>query len=105
MKKIVSSIVLLLLISSCAVTSNEVTVGFVSDIKDRAIYGEVDNAVPASKKGEACVTSILGLVSSGDSSIEKAKEVGQIKKVSHIDRSLKGVGFFYQKGCTIVHGN
>ena len=105
MKKIFLSISLLLVISSCAITSNEVTVGFISDIKDRAPLNVVDNSINASKKGEACVFSYVGLITKGDSSIETAKEKGQIKKISHIDRSFKGIGFIYQKGCTIVHGN
>ena len=96
---------LIVLLSSCARTSNEVAVGFYSKIKDRAPSQNIDNSVPDNKKGEACVESFIGLFSIGDSSIEKAKELAQIKKVTHIDRSLEGFGYIYQKGCTIVHGN
>jgi hypothetical protein len=96
---------LIVLLSSCARTSNDVAVGFYSKIKDRAPSQNIDNSVSSTKKGEACVESYLGLYSAGDSSVEKAKEVAQIKKVTHIDRSLEGFGYIYQKGCTIVHGN
>ncbi len=96
---------LIALLSSCAITSNEVHVGFYSKIKDRAPSHNIDNSVSSTKKGEACIESYLGLYSVGDSSIEKAKQVAQIKKVTHIDRSLEGLGYIYQKGCTIVHGN
>ena len=96
---------LAVLLSSCARTSNEVNVGFYSKIKDRAPAQNIDNSVADNKKGEACVKSYLGLYTVGDSSVEKAKEVAQIKKVTHIDRSLEGFGYIYQKGCTIVHGN
>jgi hypothetical protein len=96
---------LIALLSSCAVTSNEVSVGFISNIKDRAPSQNIDNSVPNTKKGKACVTSYLGLYTVGDSSVEEAKEVAQIKKVTHVDRSYEGVGFIYQKGCTVVHGN
>lgn len=95
----------MLVISSCAITSNEVSVGLISDIKDRAPFNVIDNSVSTTKKGESCVVSYVGLITKGDSSIESAKEKGQIKKISHIDRSFKGIGFIYQKGCTIVHGN
>ena len=105
MKKILSLIVMAIFVSSCAITSNETHVGFYSKIKDRAPSHNIDNSIPANKKGEACVESYLGLFSKGDSSIEKAKQVAQIKKVSHIDRSIEGFGYIYQKGCTIVHGN
>lgn len=105
MKKIFSLIILAIAVSSCAITSNETAVGFYSKIKDRAPYQNIDNSIPANKKGSACVESYLGLYTVGDSSLEKAKEVAQIKKVTHIDRSLEGFGYIYQKGCTIVHGN
>ena len=105
MKKILLLIAISILASSCAVTSNEVSVGFYSKIKDRAPSQNIDNSVPNTKKGEACVKSYLGLYTVGDSSIENAKEVAKIKKVTHIDRSFEGFGFIYQEGCTIVHGN
>ena len=96
---------LIVLLSSCARTSNEVSVGFISNIKDRAPSQAIDNSIPNTKKGEACVKSYFGLLTIGDSSIDQAKEVSQIKKVTHVDRSYEGIGFIYQKGCTIVHGN
>ncbi|MCM2351200.1 MAG: TRL-like family protein [Bacteriovoracaceae bacterium] len=57
------------------------------------------------KKGEACQTSVLGLVGSGDASIDAAKKDGSITKVASIDASSFSVLWFFNKYCTIVRGN
>lgn len=57
------------------------------------------------KKGEACQTSALGLVASGDASIEAAKKEGGISKVAVIDASSFSLLWFYNRYCTIVQGN
>ena len=55
--------------------------------------------------GEACSTSILGLVAMGDSTIEAARRNGGITMISSVDRSHKSfLGFGYAKNCTIVRG-
>lgn len=60
---------------------------------------------PTTKKGEACSHSVLWLVAFGDSSIEAAKEAGQITKVGAIDHQVLGVlGFVYHRHCTVVSG-
>lgn len=58
----------------------------------------------ATKKGEACQSSVLGLVGSGDASIEAAKKDAQITQVSSVDASSFSVLWFYNKYCTVVHG-
>lgn len=57
------------------------------------------------KRGEACTNSVLGLVGSGDASIEAAKRNGGITKVTSVDANSWSLLFFYNKFCTIVHGN
>ena len=105
MKKTFALLSLILFVSSCAITSNQVRVGLVSNFKDRAELANVDNSVAAVKKGSACVESIFGLYTSGDSSIEKAKQNGKITKITNVDSEFSGFGFLYQKGCTVVYGN
>lgn len=56
------------------------------------------------KKGEACATSILGLVTTGDASIRAAADAGNIKKVSVVDSSIMNILGLYAKYCTIVSG-
>ena len=105
MKKFILPLVLVGVLSSCAqMTSNGVQAGIVTKWKDRDPITRVDK-LSASKKGEACVTNILSLYVTGDSSIEAAKKDGNIKRVSYVDRSFDAVFPFYQKGCTIVRGN
>lgn len=105
MKKLVLPM-LLLAISSCAqMTANSVSAGFVTKWRDRDPITRVDNNVSSSKKGEACVTNVLHLYVTGDSSIEAAKKDGDIKNVAYVDRTFDAVFPFYQKGCTIVKGN
>lgn len=65
--------------------------------------GQVGTAA-AAKTGEACVSSILGVVATGDASIEAAKKAGGITQVSHVDHEQFAVLGVYATSCTIVHG-
>jgi hypothetical protein len=56
------------------------------------------------KTGEACISSILGLVATGDASIEAAKKAGGIAQIAHIDHEQFSVLGVYATSCTIVHG-
>jgi hypothetical protein len=108
MKKFLLCAIALGLLASCAQTSNGVVSGLYTSWKDRDPMTRVDNSVAATKTGTACVTSILGLVVTGDSSVETAKKVGGISRVSYVDRTYDGVMLWfpvYTKGCTVVKGN
>jgi TRL-like protein family len=83
----------------------------------------IANSVTAEKSGTACQSAFLGIVYTGDASIEAAKKVGDITNVHNIDGRLIGVinhpnivaeyltdpmqsppfALYYEK-CTIVHG-
>lgn len=54
--------------------------------------------------GEACASSILGLVAIGDASIDTARRNGGIAEVTSVDRSYLQILFFYGRSCTIVRG-
>ena len=108
MKKILLASVLLGLVASCTTTSNGVHSGLYTSWKDRDPITRVDNSVAATKTGTACVTSILGLAVTGDSSIETAKKAGGINRVSYVDRTYDGVTIWipiWVKGCTGVKGS
>jgi len=109
MKKLFLLILLPLLVVSCAQTSNGVNAGIIyTSWKDRDPISRVDNSVTAVKSGTACVTSVLGLVATGDSSIDSAKKNGNITKISHVDRTFNALNLYIpilQKGCTVVWGN
>jgi len=71
-----------------------------------AQYGDSATDGPApTKEGKACAQSILGLVATGDASIQTAKANGGITTVSHVDHSAKSTLGIVAEWCTIVRGN
>jgi hypothetical protein len=54
--------------------------------------------------GQSCATSILGLVATGDATIEAARRAGGITLITSVDESVNSVFIFYTKYCTIVRG-
>lgn len=62
------------------------------------------SAKAATKRGEACIQNILGLIATGDASIDAAKQDGGITTVTSIDQSSTRVLGYYAKFCTIVKG-
>lgn len=110
MKKIINLSLLALLAgltSSCigGYNSTGVSPALVNSWKDKEFLATIDNSVAISKTGESCVTNVLSLVTSGDSSIESAKKAAGIKNVNHVYRTYSGIAFIFQKGCTVVVGN
>jgi hypothetical protein len=65
--------------------------------------GNVGTAA-AGKTGQACISSILGVVATGDASLEAAKKAGGITTVAHVDHEQFSVLGVYATSCTIVHG-
>jgi hypothetical protein len=55
------------------------------------------------KTGRACATNVLGLMISGDMSVEAAKKNGRITQVASIDKEIKGYAI-YAEVCTVVTG-
>ncbi|KKS39538.1 MAG: hypothetical protein UV02_C0066G0009 [Candidatus Kuenenbacteria bacterium GW2011_GWA2_42_15] len=73
---------------------------------NQTVGHKVDSDI-AIKKGEACITSVLLLFAFGDSSIEKAKREGYIKKITSVETSYKHFLLYipvFQRGCTVVRG-
>ena len=68
-------------------------------------YGDmVTSHDVGTKEGKACATSVLGIVATGDASIQAAKNNGGITKVTHVDHSAKNYVGFYSEWCTIIRG-
>lgn len=74
-------------------------------------YSDVHAGVSASSNtagnrvGEACATSYLGLVATGDASIEAARRNGGVTLITSVDEAYQNYVFgAYQKYCTIVRG-
>jgi hypothetical protein len=72
-----------------------------SDVKHP---GEVTEAYGGSARGEACASSILGLIANGDASIDTAKKNGMVMQVTTVDHRTTNILGFYAKYCTIVYG-
>jgi hypothetical protein len=56
------------------------------------------------KKGEACATSILGFVTTGNATIRAAADAGGIKDISAVDTSIRNILGIVARYCTIVSG-
>lgn len=83
----------------------------------------IDNSVTATKSGKACQTALVGVIYSGDASVDAAKSAGDITRVHNVDGHLTSIltypnlaveialdpnesppfSLYYEK-CTIVHG-
>lgn len=56
------------------------------------------------KTGEACATSILGLVTTGDASAPAAARAGGITQISSVDHKFKMILGIYAEYCLVVTG-
>ena len=98
---IIASSLSLAILSGCAMKS-PISGIFYTDVQDgiTATYSQR----PA-KKGEACASGILGLVATGDASINTARTNGNINAVSSVDYSSYSILGIYTKYCVVVRGN
>ncbi len=65
----------------------------------------VNNKIPLTKTGKACMTSVLALVATGDNTVESAKANGNITNIGDISYTVDNVLGIYGTYCTIVKGN
>ena len=102
--KLVAAALMLAALNGCAMASggNAAVTGFIySGYKSPGQVG----AAADGKTGEACISSILGIIGTGDASIEAAKKAGGITQIAHIDHEQFGVLGVYATSCTVVHGS
>ena len=90
-----------LMLTSCAMTSSPVT-GFVYQSTKGPITATSNNL--GSKVGTSEAKSILGIVGTGDASIEAAAKSAGIKKISHVDYEGSNILGIYARHTTIVYG-
>ena len=105
MHRMLAGSALLLLLQGCATfafVGQGTAVGFI--YTDATTPQHVTDNVLGKKKGEACATSILGVVTTGDASIRAAADAGGIKEISAIDSSFKNILGVYATYCTVVSG-
>jgi hypothetical protein len=89
------------LLTGCMIAASPVFGGIYTAVK----FGEVatSNAV-GPKSGESCAMSILGLVATGDASVDTAAHLAGITTVSHVDHRTSNILGIYGEYCTVVHG-
>jgi len=74
-------------------------------VYNETMYGDMVTSYDAgTKEGKSCASSILGIVATGDASIQAAKNNGGITKVAHVDHSAKNFIGIVAEWCTIVRG-
>lgn len=92
-----------LLISACAgINPRATSSGFLYNDTEYSLTGTSN--VAGNRVGEACSSSILGLVAWGDTSIETARRNGGITMITSIDESFLNYGGVYSKSCVILRG-
>ncbi len=93
------------LLGGCAIAttpvSNPYPAGLYQNVKAPI---DAENGVEAVKEGKACATNILGLIATGDASIDEAKRIGGIKEVASVDYQVTSVLSIFAQFCTIVKG-
>jgi TRL (tRNA-associated locus)-like protein len=63
-----------------------------------------DQTLLCAKSGEGCVTSILGIVTTGNASVTETAHKASISRVTHIDYRFENILGLYAKYCAVVYG-
>jgi len=96
------SLVAAVLLSGCAFPVSPVGIGFIyTDVKAPI---NASSAPKGGKRGESESINVLGLVASGDSSIDAAAAKAGITKISHVDFNSWSILGIFSKFTTIVYG-
>ncbi|MBN2506081.1 MAG: TRL-like protein family [Verrucomicrobia bacterium] len=59
----------------------------------------------STKSGSASASSILGIVATGDASIQAAAASAGITKIHHVDQKIERILFFWAKYTVTVYGD
>ena len=90
------------LLGGCAVVASPTRGWAYTKVQGPVTTGTSANA---SKSGQACATNILGLIATGDASIDAAKKAGGITNVASVDHDSTSVLGLFGTFCTVVKGN
>lgn len=90
------------LLGGCAVAAAPTTGWLYTKVQGPVTTGTATNT---SKTGQSCATNILGIVATGDASIDAAKKAGGITNVSSVDHDSSSVLGVFATFCTVVKGN
>jgi hypothetical protein len=88
-------------LSGCAMTSSPVSGLIYTDVQ----YGtSATSNEGSSKVGEASAKSILGIIATGDASIDAAAKNGGITKIHHVDVKASSVLGIFATYTVVVYG-
>lgn len=110
MKKMMGAVAVALVASGaltgCAglAYSNRPVIGSIGVYADTAGNEKVTDNGVGTKKGEACSSSILGIVTTGDASVASAAKAGGITKVGSVDNTFSNILGIYAHYCVEVSG-
>ena len=91
-----------LLLSACAITNPPGGPGVLyTDVRE-LVY--LDSYVTPNVEVTVCSTNVLGLVATGDNSLNAIKAESKLKKISSIERTYKSVMLLFGESCLIVRG-
>jgi hypothetical protein len=105
MYKLMAMPIVLMSLTGCAgfaFMGQGVPQGFIYASADVPVHATTNNI--GKKKGEACATSILGIVTTGDASIRAAADAGGVNSISAVDASIKNILGIVATYCTQVSG-
>jgi hypothetical protein len=92
---------MLFALAGCQPVASHVLGGLMLDVK-----GPISaTSGTGTREGRACAKTILGLVGTGDASIDTAKKAGGIQEVSSVDYHSTSTLGIIGEFCTIVHGS
>jgi len=102
MYKILLAVVALVAFAGCVFGPSPLQGSLYTDVKYPS--DSPNQAKIVEKKGEACATGILGLVATGDASLEAAAKDGKITQITAVDYHYNNILGLYAKYCTVVKG-
>lgn len=88
-------------LTGCATASAPTMGMWFTDVKGPVNSNE---GTATSKQGKACASNILGLIATGDASIEAAKADGGVSKVTTVDHHSTSILGLYAQFCTVAYG-
>lgn len=96
------ALILLSMLSACAVSNAPAGHGFIYTDATEVIY--YDPYIKPQQKATLCSTNILGLVSIGDNSFTALKLDSGIRKISTMERTYSSALSLFVKSCLVVKG-
>ena len=101
MWRFIASMIVVSSLGACAMVQRAPLTGFWYTSTQSGVAA---TAQMSTKTGEACASSILGIIATGDASIDAARKAGGINSISEVDEKASDILGLYASYCTIVHG-